>query len=220
MGGSRIRSLGVGVGIRRGRLDGGPYLSAEATRGRALRTVSAKARAAETRTRGTGRARGARRPVMGRGRCRAVRGAYTRVVLRTAPRKPNTRVTNRITLHLVDGHLGRVAVDKLDKATALARGDLDVGDLAESLEEGTQLILRHVTREATHEDGRVVGVSELVHDHGVEACATLLETEALLLLWDPGVGHALRLHGSRGRHHLVAAEVLELAALVATVLHC
>lgn len=56
-----------------------------------------------------------------------------------------------------------MALDKLDEATALARRDLDVGDLAESLEERAELILGDVARQAADEDGGVVGVSELVH---------------------------------------------------------
>jgi len=56
-----------------------------------------------------------------------------------------------------------MAVDELDEATALARWDLDVGDLSESLEEGSELILSDVARKPAHEDGRVVRVGELVH---------------------------------------------------------
>lgn len=95
-------------------------------------------------------------------RCRTVGSTYTGVVLRTAPRQTDAGVANRVSLHLVDGHLSSVAVDELDKATALSRRDLDVGDLAEALEEGAKLILSHVARQATNEDGGVVGVGELV----------------------------------------------------------
>jgi hypothetical protein len=59
-----------------------------------------------------------------------------------------------------------VALDELDETTALSRGDLDVGDLSESLEEGAELILGDVAGEATDEDGGVVGVGELVHGLG------------------------------------------------------
>lgn len=111
-----------------------------------------------------GRVIGARRTttvVWGR-RCRTVGSTYTGVVLRTAPRQTDAGVANRVSLHLVDGHLSSVAVDELDKATALSRRDLDVGDLAEALEEGAELILGHVARQATNENSGVVGVGELV----------------------------------------------------------
>lgn len=97
----------------------------------------------------------------GRG-CRTVGSTYTGVVLGAAPRQTDTGVPNRIALHLVDGHLGRVAVNELDEATALSRRDLDVGDLAEALEERAKLILGHVTRQTADKDGGVVGISELI----------------------------------------------------------
>jgi hypothetical protein len=59
-----------------------------------------------------------------------------------------------------------VALDELDETAALARGDLDIGDFSESLEERAELILSHVARKATNKDGGVVGVGELVHGLG------------------------------------------------------
>jgi hypothetical protein len=56
-----------------------------------------------------------------------------------------------------------MAVHELHEATALARGDLDVGDLSEALEEGSELILGDVAREPTDKHGSVVGIGELVH---------------------------------------------------------
>jgi hypothetical protein len=104
---------------------------------------------------------------MRRGRGGAVRSANARVVLRAAPREADAGVADGIALHLVDSHLRRVAVDELDKATALSRGNLDVGDLSESLEERPELILGDVTTEATDEDSRVVRIRELIHGlHG------------------------------------------------------
>lgn len=97
-------------------------------------------------------------------RRRAVRGTCrARVVLTAAPAKSNTRVADRVPLHLVDGHLGSVTLHKLDEAAALAGRDLDVGDLSEALEERTKLILRDITAESTDENSGVVGVGELVH---------------------------------------------------------
>lgn len=87
----------------------------------------------------------------------------TRVVLGASPRKADTRVSDGVTLHLVDGHLSGVTLDELDETTALSGWDLDVGDLPEALEERAELVLGDVTREATDKDGGVVGVSELVH---------------------------------------------------------
>jgi hypothetical protein len=59
-----------------------------------------------------------------------------------------------------------VALDELDETAALARGDLDVGDFSESLEERAELILSHVAGKTTNEDSGVVGVGELVHGLG------------------------------------------------------
>lgn len=95
-------------------------------------------------------------------RCRTVGSTYTGVVLRTAPRQTDTGVANRISLHLVDRHLSGVTVDELDKTTALSGRDLDVGDLAEALEERAELVLSDVARQTTDEDSGVVGVGELV----------------------------------------------------------
>ncbi len=112
--------------------------------------------------------------VVGGRRGRTVGGTHSRVVLAPSPGETDARVTNGVALHLVDGHLGRVAVDELHEAAALAGRDLDVGDLAEALEEGAELVLGDVAREAADEDGRVVGVRELVHGlHGVE-CGALV----------------------------------------------
>lgn len=88
------------------------------------------------------------------------------VVLGAAPAQAHTRVTNGVALHLVDGHLGSVTLNELNEATALSRGDLDVSDFAEALEERTELILGDVARKTTDEDGGVVGISELVHGLG------------------------------------------------------
>jgi hypothetical protein len=97
------------------------------------------------------------------GRRGAVRRADAGVVLRPAPREADAGVADGITLHLVDRHLSGVPMHELNKATALSRGNLDVGDFSESLEEGAELILGHVATQATHEDSGVVGIRELVH---------------------------------------------------------
>jgi hypothetical protein len=98
------------------------------------------------------------------GRSRAVRSASrSRVVLRTSPAKTDTRVADGVALHLVDSHLRGVALDELNETAALARGDLDIGDLAEALEEGAELVLGDVSTESADEDSSVVRVGELVH---------------------------------------------------------
>jgi len=101
--------------------------------------------------------------VVRRGRSRSVRGANSRVVLGAAPAQADSRVANGIALHLVDGHFGSMAVDKLDEAAALAGGDLDVGDLSKALEERSKLILGNIAREPADKHRRVVWVGELVH---------------------------------------------------------
>lgn len=104
--------------------------------------------------------------VVRRRRSRAVGGTNSGVVLRAAPAQADARVSDGVALHLVDGHLGSVAVDKLHKAAALARRNLNVGDFTESLEKGAELVLGDVAGEATDKDGRVVRVGELVHLSG------------------------------------------------------
>jgi hypothetical protein len=89
-----------------------------------------------------------------------------RVVLRATPAQTHTGVSNGVSLHLVDSHLSSMALDELDETAALSRGDLDVGDFTEALEERAELILSDVAREAANENGGVVGVGELVHGLG------------------------------------------------------
>lgn len=100
---------------------------------RALRRVAAKG-TERTRTARATRRRHATTPV-GRRRSRTVRGADARVVLRTTPRKTDTRVANGVALHLVDGHLGSMTMDELNKTAAFAGGDLDIRNVAKALEE-------------------------------------------------------------------------------------
>lgn len=95
---------------------------------------------------------------------RTVRGTgRARVVLAATPAEADTRVTDRVALHLVDGHLGGVALDELDETAALAGRDLDICDLAEALEERAELIFGDVATKAANENGGVVRVGELVH---------------------------------------------------------
>jgi len=117
------------------------------------------------------------RHVMGRGRGRAVRSADARVVLGSAPRQADARVADGIALHLIDCHFGSVAMNKLDKAAALAGRYLDVGDFAETLEEGAKLVLGDIARETTNEHSRIVGVGELIHglSHVVERARLVVE---------------------------------------------
>ena len=89
--------------------------------------------------------------------------SWAGIVLAATPGETNTRVADRIALHLVDGHLGGVTLNELNEAASFAWGDLDIGDLAKALEERPEFILGDVSREASNEDGGVVRVSELVH---------------------------------------------------------
>jgi len=101
--------------------------------------------------------------VVRRWRSRPVRRANARIILRPAPGQAHPRVANRISLHLVDRHFGRMPVHKLDEAATLPRRNLDISNVTESLEKRPQLVLRHVARQATHKHCSVVGVRELVH---------------------------------------------------------
>lgn len=126
-------------------------------------------------------------------RGRAVRSTgRTGVVLRAAPAQTNTRVADWVALHLIDGHFSSVSLHELNEAAALSRWNLDVGDLAEALEERAKLILGDVARQTTDEDRRVVGISELVHRLG----------SSVVSHW--GTTHGRRVHGTRHTHRGVS----------------
>lgn len=146
--------------------------------------------------------------VVRRRRRRAVGSADARVVLRSSPAQADARVANRVALHLVDGHLGSVTVHELNKAATLAGGDLHVGDFTKALEERSELILGHISREATDENRGVVGIGELVHLRSRVVAAVRREA----LNTPP---HLLLRHAS---HHLAATLVRRAAKpLVTTV---
>lgn len=100
-----------------------------------------------------------------RGRWRgAVRSScWAGVVLRPTPAQANSRVTDRVALHLVDCHLRGVALNELNESAALSWWDLDVGDFTKALEERAEFILGDIARETTDEHSGVIGISELVH---------------------------------------------------------
>jgi hypothetical protein len=128
-------------------------------------------------------------------RRRAVGGASrARVVLRAAPAETDARVTDRVALHLVDGHLGSVTLNELDEAAALSGRNLDIGDLAEALEERTELILGDITRKATNEHSGVVRVSELVH--GLRGTVVASHRRG---------AHGVHAHGVRATRHATHA---------------
>jgi hypothetical protein len=116
-----------------------------------------------------------------------------RVVLAATPAEADTRVTDGVALHLVDGHLSSVALDELDETTALTRRDLDVCNLAKALEERAELIFGDVTTKTTNENGGVVGVSELIHWLGSTVEAKRRGTHAVHA--NGTAGHTA--HGSR-----------------------
>lgn len=126
--------------------------------------------------------------------------SWAGVVLRATPAQAHPRVSNGVALHLVDGHLSGVALDELDETAALARGDLDIGDFTEALEERTELILGNVAGETANENGGVVGVSELVHGLGSTVEAHRGSTHR-------GV-HASRTGHTHGTRHNTGALVL------------
>jgi hypothetical protein len=149
--------------------------------------------------------------IVRRGRSGSVGGSYARVVLRATPTETNARVSNRITLHLVDGHLGCVTMNELNEATALARRDLDVCNFAKALEERPELIFSDIAGQTTNENSSVVGVRELVHlSGGIE---TTISEASLLLHSTP---HLLLRHASA--HHGVTVLALTEAVVIVTIL--
>lgn len=148
----------------------------------------------------------------GRRRCRAVRrSGGARVVLAASPRQSNPRVSDRVALHLVDGHLGGVSLDKLDESASLSGRNLDVGDFSKALEEGTELVLGDVSGKASDKDGRVVGVCELVHGLGSSIVSHRGSTHGVHSHGSGGTGHGRRSTGpalrggGRNAHGTVAA---------------
>lgn len=178
-------------------------------------------RVATTKVVGTVRARTTvrRHAVVGRRRSRTVRSTHARVVLRAAPRKADARVPNRISLHLVDRHLGGVTVHKLDEATALSGRDLDVCYLAESLEERTQLVLSHVARQTADEHSGVIRVSELVHGSLTHASTRI--TAATSTVERTRLRHAPTHAGLHGIcHHRPTVAAAVVGVLVSTGIRC
>lgn len=96
--------------------------------------------------------------------CRSVWcSSRARIVLGSAPGKANTRVTNGIALHLIDSHLGGMALDELDKSTSFSWRNLDVSDFSKALEKRSELVLSNISRQTAHENGSIVWIRELVH---------------------------------------------------------
>jgi hypothetical protein len=101
-----------------------------------------------------------------------------------------------------------MTVDELNKATALARRDLDVCYLAKTLEEGSKLVLGDITGKATHEDSRVVRIRELVHLSGWVETAGIWETSGHL------TPHLLLRHAAT--HHWAATIVVAMSKSMVT----
>lgn len=177
------------------------------------RGVAAKSTTEVVRTIGSG----STAVVRGR-RGRTVRSTYSRVVLRATPRQTDTGVPNRIALHLVDRHFSSMAMNKLDKATALARGDLDVCYFAKTLEERPELVFGDVSRQAADEDSRVVGVSELVHLATSHLTASHLTTRLHATVGLVGVERSGLLHVPADGLHGVAHHGTTVSGAVVWVL--
>ena len=137
----------------------------------------------------------------------------TRVVLAAAPGEADTRVANWIALHLIDGHFCCMTLDELNEAAALSWWNLDIGDLAKALEEGTQLVFGNVAGKTTHEDSGIVGVSELVHWHTARASSITAREEAAHLWWWSISWHTTWLH-SWWMHVATWTALCSTAALV------
>lgn len=147
------------------------------------------------------------------------------VVLRAAPAQTHARVTDWVSLHLVDGHLCGVTLNELNEAASLAGRDFDVGDLTKSLEERAELILGNIPGKATDEDGCVVGVSELVHGLGSTVEAHRRSTHRRVHASRTGHAHATRndtrtlvLWGSCGDAHRTVTAVNSLHLAERTLL--
>jgi hypothetical protein len=134
--------------------------------------------------------------VDGRWRRRPVRGAgRSRVVLAAAPGQADARVADRVALHLVNSHFGRVSMHKLYEATSLARRDFDVSDFTKALEERTEFIFSDISREASNKDGGIVGVRELIHGLTTATTAAAAATSPSTIVAHRGGTH--RVHAER-----------------------
>ena len=156
-----------------------------------------------------------------------------RVVLGASPAEADARVADWVALHLVDSHLSSVTLHELDETATLARGDLDVGNFAEALEERAELVFGDVAAESADENSSIVGVGELVHGlgsavvahrgsaHGVHAhsrAAALLHVHAARATGSTALvlgGRSTNAHGSVSTvHTLHLGESLLLVLLV------
>lgn len=79
------------------------------------------------------------------------------------PGQTDPGVSNWVSLHLVDSHLGGVSLNELNETASLSWWDLDVGDFTKALEERAQFVLGNVAGQSSNKDGSVVWVGELVH---------------------------------------------------------
>lgn len=127
-------------------------------------------------------------------------------------------LTDLVSVHLVDCHLGALAVHKLDKAASLARRDLDVGNVSKHGEAVPELVLMADSRETANKDGGVVGIVVLAR--GVLR-ASRLNREAVSsgghshVVVHVHVGHAAHTANS----HVASVGVVHVVVVVIVVVH-
>jgi hypothetical protein len=101
-----------------------------------------------------------------------------------------------------------MSVHELDEAASLAGRNLHVGNLAEPLEERSELILGHIARKTSDENRSVVRVGKLVHLRGgVEATASAIRGRER-----PGPHVLLRNVVHHGRGRMVTGESMGAGA--------
>jgi hypothetical protein len=135
---------------------------------------------------------------------------WSRVVLAAAPRQTDTRISNRIPLHLVDGHFSGMSLDELDKTASLSWWDLDIGDLAKALEERAELVLSDIAGQSSNENCGVIWIGELVHWLRSTVVTNWWSTHGVHADWSWHTGWSwpsLVLWGGRGDAHWAVSAV-------------
>ena len=74
-----------------------------------------------------------------------------------------TLESNRTSLRLVNCHLSRTSLDKLNKSTALPRRNLNISNASKPLEERAELIFDNISGKSADKNSGAVRIGKLVH---------------------------------------------------------
>lgn len=130
-------------------------------------------------------------------------------------------LTDLVSVHLVDSHLGALAVHKLHKSTSLARWNLDVSNISKHSKAVPELVLVTNSRETANKDSGVVGVVVLVR--GVLRTARLHSREAISCGGHTHVIVVVNVHVAHAAHatygHVASVRVVHVAVVIVVHAH-